>query len=100
LSLEITVFSNLSRAEIYNRKVKGKSIYKIELKSTTFVKLTCVVINRNNFRARIFNQIQIHVRETSRSLGFAAHRSLFEIDLWASLNKGVFIIYTRGWYRR
>ena len=79
------MFSNLSRAEIYNRKVKGKSIYKIELKSTTFVKLTCVIINRNNFRARIFNQIQIPARETSRSRGFAAHRSLFEIDLWASL---------------
>ena len=70
------------------------------------MKLTCVIINRNNFRARIFNQIQIPARETSRSLGarlrrsplairdrlvgkstrgFAAHRSLFEIDLWASL---------------
>ena len=69
------MFSNLSRAEIYNRKVKGKSIYKIELKSTTFVKLTCVIINRNNFRARIFNQIQIPARETSRSLGSRLRRS-------------------------
>jgi hypothetical protein len=33
------------------------------------VKLTCVIINRNNFRARNFNQIQIPARETSRSLG-------------------------------
>ena len=79
------MFSNLSRAEIYDRKVKGKSIYKIELKSTTFVKLTCVIINCNNFRARIFNQIQIPARETSRSLGSRLRRSLFEIDLWASL---------------
>ena len=69
------MFSNLSRAEIYNRKVKGKSIYKIELKSTTFVKLTCVIINRNNFRARILNQIQIPARETSRSLGSRLRRS-------------------------
>ena len=36
--LEITVFSNLSRAEIYNRKVKGKSIYKIELKCETYMR--------------------------------------------------------------
>ena len=75
MSLEIAVFSNLSRAEIYDRKVKGKSIYKIELKSTTFVKLRCVIINCNNFRARIFNQIQIPARETSRSRGSQLRRS-------------------------
>jgi hypothetical protein len=40
--------------------------------------LTVIVI-------RIFKQIQIPASETSRSRGFAAHRSLFEIDLWASL---------------
>jgi hypothetical protein len=28
----------LSRAEIYNRKVKGKSIYKIELKCETYMR--------------------------------------------------------------
>jgi hypothetical protein len=39
------------------------------------VKLTCVIINRNNFRARIFNQIQIPARETSRSLGSRLRRS-------------------------
>jgi hypothetical protein len=48
------------------------------------VKLTCVIINRNNFRARIFNQIQIPASETSRSLG-----SLFEINLWASLGNSI-----------
>ena len=39
------------------------------------MKLTCVIINRNNFRARIFNQIQIPARETSRSLGSQLRRS-------------------------
>ena len=39
------------------------------------MKLTCVIINRNNFRARIFNQIQIPARETSRSLGSRLRRS-------------------------
>jgi hypothetical protein len=39
------------------------------------VKLTCVIINRNNFRARIFNQIQIPARETSWSLGSRLCRS-------------------------
>jgi hypothetical protein len=39
------------------------------------MKLTCVIINRNNFRARIFNQIKIPARETSRSLGSRLRRS-------------------------
>ena len=56
-------------------KSQRKSIYKIELKSTTFVTLTCVIINCNNFRARIFNQIQIPAREKSRSLGSRLRRS-------------------------
>ena len=63
-------------------KSQRKVYLQIELKSTTFVKLTCVISNCNNFRARIFNQIQIPASETSRSRGFVAHRSLFEIDLW------------------
>ena len=42
---------------------------------TTFVKLTCVISNCNNFRARIFNQIQIPASETSRSLGSRLRRS-------------------------
>ena len=91
------MFSNLSRAEIYNRKVKGKSIYKIELKSTTFVKLTYVIINRNNFRARIFNQIQIPARETSRSLGSRLGRSPLAIRD-RLVGKSIFYIIYYGYF--
>ena len=69
-SLEITVFSNLSGD--LRSKIQRKVYLQIELKSTTFVKLTCVIINCNNFCARIFNQIQIPASETSRSRGFVA----------------------------
>jgi hypothetical protein len=72
-------------SKIVRSKSQRKVYLQIELKSTTFVKLTCVISNCNNFRTRIFNQIQIPASETSRARGFAAHRSLFKIDLWASL---------------
>ena len=61
-------------------KSQRKIYLQIELKSTTFVKLTCVIINCNNFRARIFNQIQIHASERSRSRGSRLRRSSLAIQ--------------------
>jgi hypothetical protein len=60
LTLEITVFSNLSGD--LRSKSQRKVYLQIELKSTTYY-ITCVIINCNNFRARILNQIHILLQE-------------------------------------
>ena len=53
--------------------IRSKSQRKVYF--PTFVKLTCVISNCNNFRARIFNQIQIPASGTSRSRGSRLRRS-------------------------
>ena len=55
--------------------LQSKSQRKVYLQNWVEMWLTCVIINLNHFRARIFNQIQIPARETSRSLGSRLRRS-------------------------
>jgi hypothetical protein len=56
-------------------KSQRKVYLQIVLKSTTFVKLTWVIINCKDSRSRIFNQIQMPASETSRYRGSRLRRS-------------------------